>query len=132
MLLREVQERGYTGGISQLKAYVAPFKRSAPEPVMRFETAPGKQMQADFTTIRRGRDRLLAFVATLGYSRTSYVRFTCREDFPAWRDGLLRRLRPFRRRARGGAVRQHQDGGARSRLVRPRSAPLASGDARPG
>jgi transposase len=89
VLLREVQERGYTGGISQLKAYVAPFKRSAPEPVKRFETAPGKQMQADFTTIRRGRDRLLAFVATLGYSRTSYVRFTCREDFPAWRDGLL-------------------------------------------
>jgi len=68
VLLREIRVRGYEGGISQLKAYLAPFKRSAPEPVVRFETAPGKQMQADFTTVRRGRDRLLAFVATLGYS----------------------------------------------------------------
>jgi hypothetical protein len=29
-----------------------------PEPVIRFETDPGRQMQADFATIRRGRDRL--------------------------------------------------------------------------
>jgi transposase len=89
VLLREIRERGYQGGISQLKAYLAPFKRSTPEPVVRFETAPGLQMQADFTTVRRGRDRLLAFVATLGYSRTTFVRFTRSEDFAAWRDGLL-------------------------------------------
>jgi transposase len=37
-------------------------------------------MQADFTVIRRGRDPLLAFVATLGYSRASWVRFTAGED----------------------------------------------------
>ena len=48
--------------------------------MVRFETAPGEQMQADFTTIRRGRDPLMAFVATLGYSRATYVRFTQRED----------------------------------------------------
>jgi transposase len=30
VLLREIRERGYTGGISQLKAYVAPFKRKRP------------------------------------------------------------------------------------------------------
>ncbi len=47
---------------------------------MRFETAPGKQMQADFTVIRRGREPLLALVATMGYSRASFVRFTARED----------------------------------------------------
>ncbi len=47
-----------------------------PEPVVRFETPPGKQMQADFTHIRRGRDPLIAFVATLGYSRMTWVRFT--------------------------------------------------------
>jgi predicted transcriptional regulator len=28
VLLREIQERGYGGGISQLKAYLAPFKRT--------------------------------------------------------------------------------------------------------
>lgn len=80
VLLRELQQVGYEGGISQLKAFLAPYKRSEAEPVVRFETAPGKQMQADFTVIRRGREPLLALVATLGYSRASFVRFTARED----------------------------------------------------
>jgi len=95
VLLREIRERGYPGGISQLKAYLAPLKRQAPEPVVRFETAPGKQLQVDFTTVRRGRDRLLAFVATLGYSRSTFVRFMRREDFAAWRDGLLAAFEHF-------------------------------------
>jgi transposase len=79
VLHRELQERGYTGGLTQLKMMVAPYKRAEPEPVVRFETPPGQQMQADFTHVRRGRDPLLAFVATLGYSRMSYVRFTTDE-----------------------------------------------------
>jgi transposase len=89
VLLRELHELGYSGGISQLKAYLAPFKQPLPEPVIRFETAPGQQLQVDFTTVRRGRSRLLAFVATLGFSRATFVRFATREDFPAWREGLL-------------------------------------------
>jgi transposase len=80
VLLREIRERGYQGGISMLKSYLAPFKRATVDPVVRFETAPGEQMQADFTFVRKGRDPLLAFVATLGYSRASFVRFTIRED----------------------------------------------------
>jgi transposase len=80
VLMREIRERGYGGGISQLKAYLAPLKRGEPDPVVRFETEPGEQMQADFTHVRRGRDPLLAFVATLGYSRSSFVRFTTAED----------------------------------------------------
>jgi transposase len=43
--------------------------------LVRFETPPGKQMQADFTYVRRGRDPLLALVATMGYSRASFVKF---------------------------------------------------------
>jgi transposase len=80
VLLREIRERGYEGGISQLKAYLTPFKGTKLDPVVRFETAPGEQMQADFTTIRRGRSPLKAFVATLGFSRATFVRFTQRED----------------------------------------------------
>ncbi len=80
VLLREIRERGYDGGISQLKAHLAPLKHGEPEPLVRFETEPGEQMQADFTHVRRGRDALLAFVATLGYSRSSFVRFTSGED----------------------------------------------------
>lgn len=88
VLLREIRERGYTGGISQLRAYLAPFKQPDEAPLIRFETPPGRQMQADFTTIRRGRSPLKAFVATLGYSRASFVRFSAREDSVAWLDGL--------------------------------------------
>ena len=78
VLLRELLERGYDGGLSQLKAYLAPFKATKLDPVVRFETAAGEQMQADFTTVRRGRHPLKAFVATLGFSRATFVRFTQR------------------------------------------------------
>lgn len=88
VLLREIQERGYEGGISQLKVFLAPFKKREAEPVVRFETDAGQQMQADFTTIRRGREPLKAFVATLGYSRATFVLFSVREDSPAWLEGL--------------------------------------------
>lgn len=81
VLFRELKERGYAGGLSQLKAYLAPLKNGEPEAALvRFETQPGEQMQADFTYVRRGRYPLLAFVATLGYSRASFVRFTVAED----------------------------------------------------
>lgn len=79
VLLREVAERGYPGGITQLKAYINTLRKREQEPVVRFETPPGLQMQADFTHIRRGRNPLLAFVATLGYSRMTWVRFTTDE-----------------------------------------------------
>jgi transposase len=79
VLLREIQELGYVGGLTQLKMFINPLKGVDDEPVVRFETPPGEQMQADFTVVRRGRDALLAFVATLGYSRASFVRFTSDE-----------------------------------------------------
>jgi transposase len=89
VLLREIAEQGYSGGISQLKAFMAPLRRETSEPVVRFETAPGEQMQADFTTIRRGRCRMVAFVATLGFSRAAFVRFGEDETFPAWEAGMI-------------------------------------------
>jgi transposase len=73
VLLRELRERGYAGGISQLKAYLRPLKAARPDPVVRFETAPGEQMQADFTVVRRGRDPLLAFVARRSPGRSPVV-----------------------------------------------------------
>lgn len=88
VLLREIRERGYDGAISQLKAWLAPFKRIEPEPVVRFETAPGEQMQADFTHVRRGRAPLIALVATLGYSRATFVKFTTSEDTASLCAGL--------------------------------------------
>ena len=50
------------------------------EPVVRFETKPGRQMQADWATVGRGADKLSLFIATL----------VCRVDAPgglkAWQD----------------------------------------------
>jgi len=43
--------------------------------VVRFETEPGLQMQADWATIGRGADRLSVWIATLGWSRATYVEF---------------------------------------------------------
>ncbi len=82
VLLRELRERGYCGGISILKDWLA-AERPAPvvPEVKRFETAPGEQAQIDWTTIRRGKDRLSAFVATLGFSRWSFVWFSTDERF---------------------------------------------------
>lgn len=74
VLFREIQAQGYPGKEGIVKNYLRPFKVPVAEPVVRFETPPGQQMQVDFTTIRRGRHKLKAFVATLGYSRASYVR----------------------------------------------------------
>ncbi len=103
VLLREIRERGYTGGISQLKVWLAPFKKIEPEPLVRFETPPGQQMQVDFTYVRRGRDPLLALVATMGYSRASFVRFTAAagEDVATLCSGLREALDYF------GGVPEH-------------------------
>src|SRR5438270_10182772 len=76
VLLGELRERGYTGGYTMLKGLVASLKpKGAAAPIVRFETAPGEQMQVDWAVIRRGTNRLSVFVATLGWSRASYVEF---------------------------------------------------------
>ena len=80
VLLRELRALGYAGGISILKDHLATLRPVAkPEPLIRFETEPGRQMQVDFATIRRGRDRLSVFIATLGWSRMAYVEFVTDE-----------------------------------------------------
>ncbi|WP_353213490.1 helix-turn-helix domain-containing protein, partial [Rhodovarius sp.] len=74
VLLRGLRARGYVGGYTLVKDFVAAQQPPAVvEPVVRFETAPGQQMQVDWATIRRGEDRLSVFVATLGWSRAAYV-----------------------------------------------------------
>lgn len=56
--------------------------------MVRFETPPGKQMQVDFTTISRYRRTIKAFVATLGFSRATYVRLSKHERQEDWLSGI--------------------------------------------
>ncbi len=81
-LLRELRERGYSGGLTQLILYVQPFRPQHEEgAVMRFETEPGQQAQVDWGNFGEidyeGRQRkLYVFVMTLCWSRAMYVEFT--------------------------------------------------------
>ena len=49
------------------------------EPLVRFETEPGQQMQVNFVVMRRGSECLSVFGATLGYSRLGFVYFVTDE-----------------------------------------------------
>jgi transposase len=81
-LYRELRERGYSGGLTQVILYLQPYRPKRDEPaVMRFETAPGQQAQVDWgyfgTMEHEGRQRkLYVFVMTLCWSRAMYVEFT--------------------------------------------------------
>ena len=76
VLLREISALGYTGGVSQLRVFMRTIRPlAAADPVVRFETAPGEQLQIDWVEFRKGADPLYAFCATLGHSRASYVEF---------------------------------------------------------
>ena len=76
VLLREIVALGYSGSHSQLRAYMHDLKPVLPiDPVVRFETAPGEQMQVDWVEFRKGKNPLYAFCATLGFSRASFVKF---------------------------------------------------------
>lgn len=103
VLLREVQEMGYEGGLTILREFMSSLRpQHEPEPLIRFETAPGEQMQVDYCCLRPGKHRLSAFVAVLGYCRAAFVRFVfderletlldCHEQAFAFFGGVPRRV----------------------------------------
>jgi transposase len=85
-LYREIQERGYTGGVTQVILYVQPFRPPRQErATVRFETEPGQQAQVDWGNFRYERPdgaekSLYCFVMALGWSRAMYVEFTVQGD----------------------------------------------------
>jgi len=79
-LLRELREKGYTGQLRSLQTFMRAYQpRPKSDPIVRFETSPGQQMQCDFVVFRRGVDPLYAFTATLGYSRWRWVQYVPNE-----------------------------------------------------
>lgn len=81
VLLRKIEEQGYTGGRTILKDYVQTIRPTRqPAAVTRYETGPGEQAQVDFGEVKyidaSGiSHRLYCFVIVLGYSRDLYVEF---------------------------------------------------------
>lgn len=88
VLLREIREQGYDGGITILREHVAQIKdRQIARLVDRFETEPGRQAQVDWascgTIMHQGRRRRLSLLAVVfGYSRVIWSRFVLTERRP--------------------------------------------------
>lgn len=83
VLFEQIKAQGYQGGITRLRMFISSLRPKPPtDPLVRFETLPGEQMQCDWIVFRRGQHPLSAFVATLGYSRASYVEFVTNEQLP--------------------------------------------------
>jgi transposase len=95
-LLTECRAAGYSGGYTQLKAFVARVRpRPEPEPVVRFETAPGEQAQFDFADVHFPWGKRHVLLVVLGYSRLLYVEFVRRQTALAVMLGLERAFAAF-------------------------------------
>ena len=106
VIYREIQALGYTGRIRVLRSYIEP-KRAlrASKATVRFETAPGHQLQHDWgeLQIALGGVRQKAYIAvnTLGYSRRFHVMAAGRCDAEHTYESLIRAFEWF-----GGVPRQ--------------------------
>lgn len=89
------REHGLTVSLRTVERAVAPLRqalRAEALATVRFETAPGEQLQIDFgerkVLIDGVAETLYFFVATLGYSRRPHVRVFRHERQTAWLEGL--------------------------------------------
>jgi transposase len=88
-LFDEVRAAGYPGGITQVRDYVARVRpHPEPEPLVRFETAPGHQAQVDFAEFRLPWGKRYALVVVLGYSRLLWLKFYPRQTLATVITGL--------------------------------------------
>src|SRR5512144_103063 len=95
-LLDEIRAAGYTGGYTQLKAFVQRVRPTpAPEPVIRFETPAGRQAQVDFARFAFPWGVRYALLVVLGYSRLLWCRFYRRQDMRTLFEGLEDAFRYF-------------------------------------
>ena len=68
-LFRELRGSGYQGGYDVVKRYVRQVRpQPGKEPVVRFETVPGRQGQVDFAEFRLPWGKRYALLVVLGYS----------------------------------------------------------------
>jgi len=80
-IYESIQKLGYRGSLRWMQDVMLRHdlrkKVQDEEPLIRFETNPGHQMQVDWVEFPK--DGLSAFAATMGYSRASYVEYVTDE-----------------------------------------------------
>lgn len=95
VIYRKIREAGYDGEISILREYIKPKRvlRQGRETV-RFETAPGRQLQSDWGeiwTVVGGKQQKVHFIVNqLGYSRRFHFWATESEDAEHTYEGIIR------------------------------------------
>jgi transposase len=100
VILREIQAKGYSGGKSILREYIAPKRALRPgRATVRFETEPGQQLQSDWAeviTLVAGRETKVFFIVNqLGYSRRFHFWCSDSQDAEHTYEGLIRSLEYF-------------------------------------
>ena len=100
VILREIKAEGYEGSITILREYIAP-KRALRKgrATVRFETAPGKQMQSDWGELKieiGGEKKKVHFIVNqLGYSRRFHFWCSESQDGEHTYEGIIRSLEYF-------------------------------------
>jgi transposase len=96
------REHGIAVSLRTVERAVAPYRQQVLAEqlaTVRFETAPGEQLQIDFgersVMIGGVSTKVHLFVATLGYSRRTYVAVFTHQRQAAWMDGIEGALRHF-------------------------------------
>ena len=88
-LFEEVRAAGYPGGYSRVRDYVREVRPGEPlDPVVRFETPPGRQGQVDFGSFSLPWGRRHALLVVLGHSRLLWLRFFPRQTMEVLFCGL--------------------------------------------
>lgn len=108
VVTRLLREQGVQVSVRTVERAVAEHRRvrrAAEAATVRFETAPGEQMQVDFgekrVRIAGELVRVYFFVAVLSYSRRLFVRATLAQRQDDWREGLWAAFQHF-----GGVVKR--------------------------
>ena len=100
VILRKLEEEGYTGRISIVRDYIRPRRAlRKSRATVRFETPPGRQLQSDWgrteTRIGGKKQRVEFIVNTLSYSRRFHFWCTDSQDAEHTYEGLVRGFEYF-------------------------------------
>ena len=100
VLHRMLRERGFAGGVAQVRRAVGPLRPSHRQAFVRLDCLAGEAAQVDWAdfgrvTIGRAQWRLSAFLMTLCYSRALYVEFFLEQSLSNFLRGHVRAFEHF-------------------------------------